>query len=237
MKTAMIKISFAFPSVEKADSPIYMQILSLKFSHCYYTLNEQGRGIMIKGLNRVIDRIGKEAVSLRMYRSIRHDSDLIVWLSANRPELISDLNTGLRTTSEGCLETIDGFLSIYDESPYIGKGSTLESTLSGEPGHFLVAYPMSKSNDWYQISYDERKRIMAEHIGMALSHPDNHGIRSYTTYSFGISDSEFVVIYEVENLVSWSNVTKKLREATARKWITSETPVLVGSHINKIELQ
>ncbi len=69
---------------------------------------------------------------------------------------------------------------------------------------------------------------MAEHIGMALADPEGRSVRSYTTYSYGLGDQEFVVLYETESLAAWSHATKKLREARARKWIVNETPIIVG---------
>ncbi|MBW9142061.1 MAG: chlorite dismutase family protein, partial [Candidatus Aramenus sp.] len=70
--------------------------------------------------------------------------------------------------------------------------------------------------------------IMREHIEIARTHPKNDGIRSYTTYSFGVADYEFVVIYEAPSLTNWIEVVEKLREAKARKWVTKEEPILVG---------
>ncbi len=102
------------------------------------------------------------------------------------------------------------------------------SILKVEPLKYFVAYPMKKSVDWYLLPFDEREKIMMEHINIAKNHPKNNGIRSYTTYSFGIGDYEFVVIYEIPNLSDWVEVVEKLREAKARKWITKEEPLLVG---------
>ncbi|MEM3794787.1 MAG: chlorite dismutase family protein, partial [Thermoprotei archaeon] len=67
---------------------------------------------------------------------------------------------------------------------------------------------------------------------IARTHPESKGIKSYTTYSYGLGDHEFVVMYEVDSLAAWSHVTAKLREAKARKWIVNEEPILVGVHAN-----
>ena len=64
-----------------------------------------------------------------------------------------------------------------------------------------------------------------------MTDPNNKDILSYTTYSFGIGDQEFVVIYETDSLYSWMKVTEKLREVEARKWIIKETPILTGIRI------
>lgn len=212
-----------------------MQVLSLEFSSAFYGETPEERRKIIAQANAFLEDFRSELISLRIYRSIRHDSDFLLWLSSFEPEKFGSFLNGLKLSSHGHVNPVHGFFSIYDDSPYLRKNEELSETLKGEPSKFLVAYPMWKSNDWYQLSFDERKSIMAEHIGVAVSHPSNKGVRSYTTYSFGISDSEFVVIYEVKDLSAWSKVTQALREVKARKWITSETPVLVGSLVEKLE--
>ncbi len=117
-----------------------------------------------------------------------------------------------------------------------GKKS-LRDNLNQEPLEYFVAYPMSKSPEWYLLDYDERKEIMMDHIRSAMSNPEQEGIRSYTTYSFGIGDQEFVVLYEVPDLAKWSHVTEKLREAKARKWISKETPILIGMYSDPLNFE
>jgi chlorite dismutase len=90
---------------------------------------------------------------------------------------------------------------------------------------------MSKSNDWYLLPYEKRKEVMDEHIKVAMTDENNKDILSYTTYSFGIGDQEFVVLYETDDLYSWMKVTQRLREVEARKWITKETPIFTGIRI------
>ncbi|MCL4314250.1 MAG: chlorite dismutase family protein [Candidatus Thermoplasmatota archaeon] len=183
---------------------------------------------IVRSLIELTDSHTGEVVSAKLFTSLRFDCDYVLWVTARNVNIIPAIRSALEAS--GYLRSFPYyFLSLYEDSPYTKEGITLEDTLRKGSLNYLVAYPMSKSNDWYLLPFDERKRIMAQHIGMAVSHRENRNIRSYTTYSFGISDQEFVVIYEVDSLVAWSHVTSKLREAEARKWITKETPILVGS--------
>ncbi len=122
--------------------------------------------------------------------------------------------------------------SLYENSPYTKENKSLEDTLKAEPKKYFVAYPMSKDREWYLINYEERKKILSGHIGTARSDKESTGILSYTTYSFGLGDQEFVVLYEVDDLGSWSHVTQKLREVMARKWIINESPIFIGIYNN-----
>ncbi len=176
-----------------------------------------------------LEILRKEFISIRSYRSLRHDSDLVFWVSSHKPEKFYEFKAGMNLLFRGMAETSFSMISIYEHSPYLKGKTTLEDTLHKKPSPYFVAYPMSKTVDWYLLDYEERKRILSEHIGMAVSHPENRDIRSYTTYSYGLGDQEFVVLYEVDDLSAWSHVTEKLREATARKWIIREWPILVGT--------
>lgn len=179
-------------------------------------------------LTDYIRGIRNNAISAKLFTSLRFDCDYILWITLKDASSIPEIKNAI-IGSKTVASFPYYFLSLYEDSPYTKEGVTLADTLRKQALKFLVAYPMSKSNDWYLLPFEERKSIMAQHIGMAVSHKENRDIRSYTTYSFGISDQEFVVIYETDSLTAWSHVTAKLREAEARKWITKETPILVGS--------
>ena len=170
---------------------------------------------------------------LNLYESLRGDCDIIGWASADDPSNILSLLKELKKVIEGKGEIIHSFHSIYQRSPYLKNSMNIEEQILNSRKKYMIAYPMSKSNDWYLLPYDERKRIMDEHIRAAMTDPNNKDILSYTTYSFGIGDQEFVVIYETDSLYSWMKVTEKLREVEARKWIIKETPILTGIRIEE----
>jgi chlorite dismutase len=57
---------------------------------------------------------------------------------------------------------------------------------------------------------------MAEKASQARSLSTGKKIRSYTAYSYGLDDNEFLVIYELEDLEVWNIIVEKLREAQHR---------------------
>ncbi len=154
-----------------------------------------------------------------LYTSLRHDSDIIFWIMARDPDTVMHAKLAIEWLLSGFVVPSHGFISIY-------KLTHAHKELDN--AKYFVAYPMSKSSEWYLIDEEERKRIIAEHVKMAMESKHNKGIVSYTTQSFGISDHEFVVLYELNNIPEWVSVTEELRHARARKWITSETPILLG---------
>ncbi|GGM74683.1 chlorite dismutase [Thermogymnomonas acidicola] len=183
---------------------------------------------------RILEREGypEDLINLHFYSSLRWDADIILWFSSRRPESFAEVKAAALGRGAGLIRASYSMMSIYEGSPYLRDGAKPEDTLTREPKKYFIAYPMSKTPDWYLIGFEERKEILQEHIRMAVQHPENKDIRSYTTYSFGIGDQEFVVMYETDSLLNWSHVTEKLREARARKWIVKETPIFLGSLIS-----
>ncbi|EQB67756.1 MAG: hypothetical protein AMDU1_APLC00099G0005 [Thermoplasmatales archaeon A-plasma] len=207
---------------------IFTHVATFSFRSRFYSSGEDKRNGVIERINSTFMDYGKKLINLRMYRSIRHDSDIIFWLSSSDPMDISEFRKDIMLAMSGYGIPEYSMFSLYEHSPYLRASGSLEDTLKFTPKKYFVAYPMSKTPDWYLIDYDERKKILAEHIGMATSHPENRDIRSYTTYSYGLGDQEFVVLYETDSLSQWSHVTEKLREARARKWIIKEEPIFIG---------
>jgi len=207
---------------------LYFMVLAYRMNGGWWSSDGGTRDEILGGLRARLDGERSRLLLMRSYKSLRWDSDLIFWLASRDPEALGDFKLAVNSALRGLGEASFSLLSIYEESPYVEVGRDLEETLRLEPYRFFIAYPMSKSPEWYMMDFEERRRIMAEHIGMARAHPESKAIRSYTTYCPGLSDYEFVVIYETQSLASWSHVTGKLREARARRWVTSETPILVG---------
>lgn len=199
---------------------MYMYVSTLRLSKEWWRGSTQERA---KWIQPVMD-LEPRMHFLKLYASMRWDSDLIVWLGSEDTGGILDFKYTLRSKLSGIVKESFSLFSIYEPSPY----TRMPGEVPREQTKYFIAYPMKKDVEWYLLNFEERQKVMAEHIGMARSHPEGKGIKSYTTYAFGIGDYEFVVMYETDSLVAWSHVTEKLREARARKWITKEDPILVG---------
>ncbi|MCY0858812.1 MAG: chlorite dismutase family protein [Sulfolobaceae archaeon] len=209
----------------------YMYISTIKLSQSWWNLSIEEKRKILTSLEEAEGEIRKDAISLKRYISLRSDYDIIYWLSSFDTTIIPELRYAILSSFREHGNENYSMLSIYKPSPYVqSKNFDIKAFLSTEPLRYFIAYPMKKSVDWYLLPYNERKQIMDEHIKMAMTHPKNRGIRSYTTYSFGIGDYEFVVIYEAPSLSDWVDVVEALREAKARKWITKEEPILVGEN-------
>ena len=211
-----------------SGTEIYMMVISFRLKPTFYSLTREKRDSMSVAAQDLFTGFSSDLVNHLSYRSMRSDGDIVFWYSSHSPETIEAVKFSLNDKFSPYMRPNYSMISLYEDSPYLKPGNVLDDTLKQQPLKYFVAYPMSKQPEWYLLDYEERKKIMAEHIGMALADPEGRSVRSYTTYSYGLGDQEFVVLYETESLAAWSHATRKLREARARKWIVNETPIIVG---------
>ena len=197
------------------------EVLSFAYAKSWWALGKEERALKLSGLSSKLKSWGASpnVAKSELYNSLRADSDVLIWLMCEKPEeLLAAKLMVEEYLSEYALSRA-GFLSVYNSS---------KEKPEPEGKDYFVAYPMSKKPDWYLLGKDESKRIVADHVKIAVESSHNKGITSYTTKSFGIADYEFVVIYEIPNIFEWVAVTEELRSAEARKWITNEAPILTG---------
>ncbi len=217
------------PEINEDKDVIYMQVLCIKINENQWKNREEVM-TSFKQFTNLPDEING-LIHTKIYRSLRYDSDFIIWLSSRNPSIIRNAMDIIYLKSGHLGKSTFSMLSIYVKSPYLKNATHIEEDLKKKGLKYFVGYPMSKDPEWYLIDYETRKKIMDEHIKTAMTHPMNQGIQSYTTYSFSIADQEFAVLYEVDSLYRWMKVAESLREVKARKWITKEEPILVGVSI------
>lgn len=210
---------------------VYMMVYSIKFDKDWWRLNHEARRSILSKSEEVFREFKKDVISIKKYSSLSQDSNIIYWLSSFSTTPFLEFRSAILSAFEGYALESHLFLSVYKPSPYVKSNFDPKAVLGREQLKYFVAYPMKKSPEWYLLPFEEREKIMKEHIEMAVSNPKNNGIRSYTTYSFGIGDYEFVVIYEIPDLFNWVDVVEKLREAKARKWVVKEEPLIVGETV------
>jgi chlorite dismutase len=87
---------------------------------------------------------------------------------------------------------------------------------------YLIIYPFSKTTEWYLMSREVRQGMMNEHIRVGKQYED---ISQLLLYSFGLQNQEFVVVYETDNLVKFSDLVNELRDTEARRFTLKDTPL------------
>ncbi len=103
-----------------------------------------------------------------------------------------------------------------------GRSAQEIDPLNGERQPYLVIYPFVKTREWYLMSREARQGMMNEHIRIGKQYPD---ICQLLLYSFGLQDQEFVVVYEMDDLLRFSQLVNDLRDSEVRRFTLRDTPV------------
>lgn len=178
----------------------------------------------------VVDK-HRDALIVNSYSTVgtRADSDLLLWTIGERLEDIQAFHAALNHAALGAyLRPTLSFLSLTRRSQYIrghehvgGHGGE-KRVVPGE-GAYLIVYPFWKTHAWYQLSFDERRELMAEHFRIGHKYP---GIKIHTTYSFGLDDQEFTLAFECDDLQEFVKMVEELRGAKQRPYTLRDTPIV-----------
>jgi chlorite dismutase len=119
--------------------------------------------------------------------------------------------------------TLWGFTkpSIYAK----GRSSGTIDPFFNERKTYLVIYPFVKTANWYLMSQDARQGMMNEHIRTGRQYEE---VTQLLLYSFGLQDQEFVVCYETNDLVRFSDLVTELRSNEGRRYTGRDTPLFTA---------
>jgi hydrogen peroxide-dependent heme synthase len=174
-------------------------------------VDEPGKGLSIRGLYSTI--------------GFRADVDLIIWAVGDDADHIQDLAVRLRRTSLGSM--------LHMRNAYVGVASMSQydpthgpAFLKGTPpAKYLSVYPFTKTPEWYLLSYEQRREMMAVHGDLGEEFPS---ILTNTVSSFGIQDQEFIVALEDDDPEVLMKMVQRLRLAEVRKYTQVDTPIFLG---------
>lgn len=166
---------------------------------------------------------------LRTYSlmGLKAGAELMVWSVASALEPLQALHSRLfGTPLGGYLDVSHSYLGLGRRSEYVqghahgGEGATPKRLPGDRP--YLFVYPFAKRRDWYGLPFEERRRIMGEHFRIGHRYPR---IAIHTGYSFGLDDMEFILSFEADSPVEFSDLVSELRPSEASRFTTLETPI------------
>src|SRR5712692_4916871 len=160
-------------------------------------------------------------LSLRAYSLVgtRADVDFALWTIANTVEAFQEFQSSLLRTNLGkYLATPYSYLAMFKLSEYFGKSTEPEPVGS----KYLFVYPLTKKREWYGLPFEEKQRIMREHVQIGHKYSS---VKIHTAYSFGLDDYEFVLSFETDYPQDFLNLVMDLRTSEASKYTAVETPL------------
>jgi chlorite dismutase len=173
---------------------------------------------------------------IRTYSTLglKATTDFLLWLIAKEMKGIELFTAALQHTFVGrYLDRPYIYLTLTRPSIYLRHSSRQQETrvqqsesqqeqeFTGEAPYFFI-YPFTKTHEWYQLPYEQRREMMLEHFRIGNQFPT---VRTYTSYSIGLDDYEFVVAFEADDPNEFQECVMRLREAKARPYTLVDTPL------------
>lgn len=187
-------------------------------------LNELGKDEASREFLELLEAASKR-MKIRTYSTLglRHESEFMIWTISPSIENIQVLSSKIYTTILGkYIEPTSIFLSLTRRSIYSNQVK-LGFEMDKDPLQYVVVYPFIKSREWYLLPFEKRKEMMEEHIKVGRKYPE---ILLNTTYSFGISDQDFMLAFETNSLSNFQNLIIDLRETQVSRYIIKDTPMI-----------
>lgn len=211
---------------------------SFRLGPSFWDLAPDHRRDLLRGLVAGA-REGAGRVEAYQLYPTRPEADLLLWsaLPAVEPEAPARFFAALARAVARCRPHVEPSVTLWGltrPSPYTRRGGSDREidAIGGVRDRYLVAYPFSKTADWYLLPADQRRELMGGHIRVGRTYEQ---VRQLLLYSFGLQDHEFVVVYEVDDLTPFSDLVRDLRETEARRYTALDAPVLTAVHLPSIE--
>jgi len=222
----------------QAVSPVVQQKQSYRFvKYTFFRLDADWRRLPDDQRRASKDEFLRELrkyeqLSPRAYSLVgtRGDADFMLWLITESFDTIQKLHSDLLNTGLGkYLSTPYSYLAMLRPSEYFGKPSDPDPAGS----KYLFVYPFTKKREWYSIPFEERRRIMKDHV--QIGHKFS-SVTIHTAYSFGLDDYEFVLSFETDRPEDFLNLVMELRNSEASKYTAIETPIFTCKSVTPEEM-
>lgn len=187
-------------------------------------------------LKATIGAIAGDGVTLRgLYdvTGMRADADLMVWLHGEDPAALQHALRALRRTDVlAGFENIWSAMGVHREAEFNKRH--IPGYLRGERARdWLCLYPFVRSYEWYLLPDDERSVMLADHGRRGARFTD---VVANTVSTFALSDYEWLLPLESDNLISLVDLMRDLRATDARRHVREEVPFYTGRRIEVAEL-
>jgi peroxiredoxin len=155
----------------------------------------------------------------------RPDADLMMWWVSPSPDLVQDLTVELRRTELGRqLDLTHAFMGTVRPAEFTRDHAP--AFVKGEPPRtYLCVYPFVRTPEWYLLPAEQRSALLRAHGEIGREFPD---VLANTTSAFGLSDWEWILAFEADDLGRIVDCIRSLREAEARRYTKEEIPFVIG---------
>jgi chlorite dismutase len=219
-----------------ADTNPYHHYLFFDVQPEFYQLAAPAQTELKREFKTHLEGVNETIITPYAILGLKAGTTFMLWCRSSNPETVTNILPALLRTGLGAhLALTQTYFGIIRASQYSGRTGKPEQVIQNydERLPYLILYPFTKTHEWYQLSAENRRSIMGQHIKTGLAHPD---IRQCLLYSYGLDDQEFLVSYETPTLEEFQDLIIEMRATVGRPYTLSDTPIYTCLHKPLAEL-
>jgi chlorite dismutase len=209
----------------KASKSTFLNYSFFRIDPKWRWMNEVAKEEAAKEFSTLIE-VANTKLRVNTYTTLglHSGTDFMLWMISDSVEMFQIFTSKIYSTILGkYIEPTYLYLSSFRKSVYSDKVTPSFMTDS-KPLKYLIVYPFVKSREWYLLPFEERKKMMDEHIKIGRKFPE---IKLNTSYSYGIDDNDFTLAFETNDLSKFQDLILQLREAKVSLYVVKDTPMIV----------
>lgn len=158
---------------------------------------------------------------------LRTNADFVIWRIGPELDPMQEMTARLNQTRMAkYVEPTHSLLSMTKRSMYIERDCSeqVEDRTHIVPGQtdYLFVCPLQRTREWYARPQEQRHEMMEENLRIGSKY---RSVKLHTTYSFGLDDQEFVVVFETDKPADFLDLFQELRETKASCFTLRDTPM------------
>lgn len=157
----------------------------------------------------------------------RADADGLVWWWADNPEVIQRAYRILCRDSGAVADPVWSAVGVHRAAEF-NRGHVPAFLAGDAPRGYICVYPFVRSYEWYLLPDDQRRELLREHGWAARDYAD---VLANTTASFALSDYEWLLSFESDELLRIVDLMRDLRATGARRHVREEIPFFTGPRV------
>ncbi|WP_193106920.1 hydrogen peroxide-dependent heme synthase [Brachybacterium sp. FME24] len=182
---------------------------------------------------QLMEAEGVEILGFYDVSGFRAEDDLMLWLSADRPEALQSALREFENSLPGTWLNREWASVGVHRMAEFAKGHVPSFMVpSAQRKQWITVYPFVRSYDWYLLPDDERNRLLREHGLLGRDFPQ---VNANTVAAFALGDYEWLLSFEADDLHDLVDMMRHLRYSDARLHVRDELPFHTGRRLASLE--
>jgi chlorite dismutase len=202
----------------------------VKLSHSFKLLEQNGKIALKQEFEDSIANF-QEKIFLRTYftSGLKEDCDILFWRMHSSLDYLQ--NICARTFSIGIGKYMEVRYTYIGAKDFPYSIDDVNTRAGIYP--YLLVHPLNKSHEWYDLSQQERERMMKERENVLSKYSK---IQENFFVSYGIDDQDMIVAREAEDINNLISATENLKCLKNKCYTTNDRPVFlsVGKDLREI---